>query len=143
MQTMQTFVAPQYLENVHREFSGELGAVLDFLRHKLADMRQASAREYAELREAKSLISSMKYAGFTDAVRADELAWALQYAREAHARQPALKSAVLIDKTAQALHIDLSVKHAMPHDLARRISNELVLLKAETVPASSPLAHVV
>jgi hypothetical protein len=143
MQPIQMFVAPQYLEAVYREMGGAFSPVMEFLRHKLAEIssgaRRASAREYAELREVKSLISIMKYAGFAQSVRQDEIAWALQYTRDIYAREAQASGVRLIDRAAEMLDIDLASHQPMPPDLARRIANELILLKAETLP----LAQVV
>ena len=136
MQTTANLLAPHSLETVHREMSGEFTPMVAFLSRKLAEKMGRSAREYAELREAKALISVMKYSGFTDMVRSDEMAWALHYARDAYAREADLGCVMFIEKAAKMLDIDLKTPAPMPSDLARRITNELILLKAETLPLS-------
>lgn len=143
MQATPTFVTPQCLETVHKELAADFSPVLDFLRLKLAEKSTAAGREYAELREAKYLISIMRYAGFTAMVRSDEMAWALQYARDAYARESRLTGILCIEKAAQMLALDLKTPHAIPLDLARRITNELALLKTPSPDRTSELAHAV
>jgi hypothetical protein len=126
MHTIQMFVPPQSLDTVHRELKADLGKVLLILRHQLG--HTAPSREYVELREAISLISIMKYAGCTELVREDELAWALHYARDAYHRAMPFASLDVFDKAAEILALACSQPQPIPLDLARRIGNELALL---------------
>src|SRR5438034_938132 len=88
MGAIQMFVAPQQLETIHHVLGSELCRALRLLTAKLIEMpmgkRSASPREYAELREAKSLISYLKYPDSTKPIRPDELAWALKKVIESY-----------------------------------------------------------
>lgn len=125
---MQTYdlVAPQHLDSIHQQFGGQWNISLEAIRQRLSELaqgRSATAREYAQLREAKGLMKMVKFAGADAPVRRDEIAWALQYI-SAHSS----RCEQLAQDTASALGIDLSQPHAMPMDMARRIENELVLM---------------
>ncbi len=138
MKLMSEWIAPHRLEAVHKELASESTPVLDFLRRKLADKPNSSLREYAELREARTLINIVKYAGFNALVRADEMTWALQYARDVYARESALGSVLFVEKAARLLGLDLKTPAPMPLDLSRRIHNELALLSKPPIEA---MAH--
>lgn len=129
MPAIHAFVAPHHLESVHQALGGELCRTLDFLRHLLADMAAipASSREYAQLREAKAMIKLVKYAGVDTLARQDEIAWALQYVRDAYGPHIPGQGCLLLEKAAVMLGIDLSQPHPMPLDLVHRIENELAL----------------
>ena len=128
--TTHAFVAPHHLESVHQAIGGELCRTLDFLRTLLVEIGangHPSAREYAQLREAKALIKHVKYTGATTLARQDEIAWALQYVRDSYGTHIPGQGCLLLEKAAVMLGIDLSAPHAMPLDLAHRIENELAL----------------
>ena len=93
--TTKKWIAHQQLENVQRELGGELCRALELLTgtlHYEFDLpwrRQGdSPRQYAELREARSVVNCLKY-GVAEPVRTDELSWALSlvrryYSEDAH-----------------------------------------------------------
>jgi len=127
-----TFVAPQQLFAIHGHLGSEFFRALDFLTSKLTEMprekRGASPREYAELREAKSLISYMRYPDATESVRTAELAWALKLITDEYRADGHHEWAGLFEQAANLLGIDLLRDHPMPADLDRRISNELLMI---------------
>jgi len=73
------------------------------------------------------LLSSIKFSGFTDKVRIDEMPWALQYVRDAYALESDLSCLLFLGKAAIMLGIDLITPAPMPQDLARRITNARVM----------------
>jgi hypothetical protein len=144
MGAVSIFVASQRLEMIHQAFGGELCLALAGLSSKLTEMpmgkRNASPREYAELREAKSLISYLRYSDSTTPVRSDDLAWALKKLAESCRADAQDARGTLFDKIAAMLEIDLSQNHAIPLELNRRISNELVLFSVRHGAGFIPMA---
>lgn len=131
MDAVQTFVVPQQLESIHQELGAAMCKALALLTSKLTDMplaaRAASPREYAELREAKALISNLKYPDSTAPVRIDELAWALKRIKDNVGSSVDHEWGKLFATSERLLGIDLSDAHPMPEGLAHRIANELRL----------------
>jgi|GEM_PF-4389218 len=131
--------------NVHQELGTDVCRALELLTSKLTDMHKgkkyASPRDYAEIREARAIISKLKYRDSTEHVRLDELAWALKHIRDAYRADTRFEWTVLFDKAAKMLGLDLDDTHAIPTDLDRRISNELRLLSR--AHAAAPLAVAV
>lgn len=132
MATVQDVIVPQQLASVYQELGSNICRALALLTSKLTEMpvskRAKSAREFAELREAKSLIGSLKFPDSTEHVRLDELAWALSRIKTAYKADAHDEWSGLFDKAAKMLGISLHDTHPMPLGLAHRIDNELNLL---------------
>ena len=120
MKALQKFVTPQQLTHLHHLIGNDMCRAVDMWVSK----NKVSAREHAQLREAKSLVGSLKYPDFIQSVRMDEMLWALKWFQE---RLESLHSK-LFDQAAQMLGASLNEAHPLPHDLERRIANELVIV---------------
>lgn len=135
MASVQTGRNKQDRSDVYHELGAEVCRALELLTSKITDMGRgkkfASPREYAELREARTIINSLKYPDSTEAVCMDELAWALQRIRDAYRTEARHEWTALFDRAAEMLDIDLNDSHAIPRDLDRRIRNELRILGEE------------
>lgn len=148
--SVKTYVAPQKLDRVHQVLGSDLCRALEWLTSTLhfdfaASGKSAKAeyspRDYAELREAKSLVSYLKYPDPTEPVRADEMGWALKLIKESYCNKAHEAWGAVFDKAALLLGIDLALKHTIPQDLDRKISNEIQMLTRGDVPL--PLAAAV
>lgn len=131
----QDWVSPQCLETAQRALAAECTPVLEFLRRRMFEQFGASLRDYAELREAKSLISIIKYPGFEDRVRAQDIAWALLYVRDAFVKSGLPAPVLFIEKATRLMELNLKAASPMPAHLAHRITNELALLNKAEVAA--------
>jgi hypothetical protein len=129
MATAQTFVAPQRLKSVHHKMGHEWYQALELLNQHFAYASGKSAREFAELREARTLLNQMKYPDATHPVREDELAWAMKRIRDTFPQE-----SHMFEKAAELLQIDLSQGHPLPQDLGRRIGNEIALMSRFSQP---------
>ncbi len=125
MEYTEILIQPKELASIYKA----LGADADLLTRKISHMphsvRQVSPRAFAELREARALISSIKYPDSLQSIRRDELAWALKLVHESAAVPSAAR---LFETAAQLLKLDLSAEHPIPRDLDRRITNELAIV---------------
>jgi hypothetical protein len=140
MTAKEKFVPVQLLENVHRELNGELSPALEILNGKLRhgfknpQSREGDIfREYAELREARTIVFHLKHPDRAEnaPVRLGELAWALKLARKTCETEGHIAELALFDKAADILGIELTHDHDLPNDLHRKIKNELQLLGVE------------
>ncbi|MDE3016696.1 MAG: hypothetical protein KGI29_07270 [Pseudomonadota bacterium] len=134
-------IAPQQLETVQRALGGELCRALEPLTSKL-DYAFIAPRAYAELREAKSLLSYLKYPDSTMPVSSDEMAWAIKLVAESYRADGEAESAAVLHEAARILGIDPAQPHAISADLNRKISNELRLSGGDE-PVEAPLAVAV
>ena len=131
MAAIQLLVMPKQLQKIREELGSDLCRASELLASKLRVMpkgRSASPREFAELREAKSLFVSLKYPDSVEPVRLDELAWALKRIRVAYETDADPLWLPLLNRIAAALGVDLDAPHPIPVDLDRRISNELIII---------------
>ena len=124
----QTHIPPQELAAIHRALGSNIGRATDILSNHINMI--SSPRDYAELREARSLVSSLKYPDPLEPVRRDELAWALQRVRQSYAAGDSL-----FEKAARLLGVDLDAACPIPSDLDRRIGNELDIVSRFKAPA--------
>jgi len=150
MNMLSGFIAMQQLQKVQQQMGTELCQALELLTSKLCygflpilRSRGASPREFAELREAKSLLSYLKYPDPTEYVRAEDIAWALGLVKRLYITEGYHMWLALFDQTAALLGIDLTREQPLPEDLGRRIDNELRLVvqkPKETAPAAAAMA---
>lgn len=126
------FIAPQQLRSIHRALGPDFARSLEFITMRLIEMPRTqngvSLREYAELREAKTLLSHLKYADESHAVRRDELAWAFRHLTQAYRANHLQNWANIFTEAAALLGFDVTQPHPMPEELERRIGEELLLL---------------
>ncbi len=123
MNAIQKYVTPQQLTHMHHLVGSDLCRAVELLAGKAG----LSARDCAQLREAKTLVGSLKYPDFIQPVRMDEMLWALKWFKERFSA-PLSQQGALFDKAAQILGVNLSGPHPLPHDLERRIANEMVIV---------------
>lgn len=123
MIALQKFVTPQQLTHIHHLIGSDICRAVELL----ADKNKVEVREQAQLREAKNLIGSLKYPDFIQAVRMDEMLWALKWFKDRFTDSTTLYGK-LFDQAAQILGASLSDAHPLPHDLERRIANEMVIV---------------
>jgi len=133
MTAANIFIAPHKIDRVSRELSSELGSALDTLSGIFhyefecpTSRRNVSPRDYAEWREAKTLVSHLKYPDPAEPVRAEDMGWALGRVL-AYPGLTVIGWAPVLEKVAKILGIDLSRPHPIPRDLQRKINNELQL----------------
>ncbi len=126
------YIAPQQLEQAYLELGNALGYALEVLNSKLTNeflmpwrLKGKSSREYAELREAKSIVSRLKYTDQTAAVSIEDMAWALGHIRDVYRADRQVAAVSLLETAAVILNINLAKPYPMPKELERKIRNEL------------------
>ena len=139
MTVLQKYVDSHRLGVVSKQYGSELCRALEHLNSTLmssmyARANRLSARDYAELREAKSMIRSLKFSDQSQAMRCDELAWAFDRIISFYHSQSSHEWDKLFAQAGQALAIDVSSHHTLPSDLSRRIGNELLLSPVHASP---------
>ena len=134
MNAAKRIIAPQQLEQAHRALNGELCKAFEPLTDML-DFSFIAPRAYAELREAKAVLTHLKYADAAQPVAAEDIGWALKAVVESYLADGETEAASVLSRAARMLGIDLSKPHPIPADLNRKIQNELRLSGEAGEPA--------
>jgi hypothetical protein len=118
-------IAPHRLEAVWRELGNDLAHTLahEFMPWK----KRGNPRERAELREARGIVSCLKYPDVAAVVHLEEMAWALSRIREVYRTDAQFEGIRQLEQAAAMLGIDLKEPHMLPSEIGRKISNELKL----------------